>query len=358
MKKASVVTIIVAAVIMLAGLICCAIGSSAAKDDGFMLFPQTENGESVYTYDFTDHDINRITIDSSVSDVTLRRGGDRSYVQIRNYNANYYRLNEENRAISFAEIDDVLSMFKFWEGFSFKGMRYVFASGVDRDEAHEIIINLSDTQSVGSVVLRPKSGSINVSGFEGECDLTLSVGDGKIDASSVSVTGSFVASVTSGSLTVDGLAAQNVNLSTEECEVSVKTAKCEKFTWTGTSRTFFADGLEVTDLSATCTEASVTVTGASFQTAKIETQSGPVRIDLSQAADAYYMDIATQTGGIFLNGDKLEGASYKTAVEGETEGGADATVKAANGPEVSIRTESGAIDINTSVTETAEETQG
>ena len=376
MKKASIIALIVAVVILLSGLICCVVGSSDAKKEGFMLFPQTENGESVYTYDFTEREINRITIDAtSAAKITLTRGGERSYIEIRNYNANYYRLNEENRAISFAEIDDVLSMFKFWEGFTFKGMRYVFASGVDRNEAHSITVNLSESESVGSIMLRPKAGEITVDGFKGECDLTLSVGEGKIAVSSVSVGGSFVATASTGELVVDSLNALNVNLSSDDAEVSAKGVKCEKFTWSGAKRTFFADGVDASDLSATATEASVTVTGATFKTAKIETQSGPVRVDLPLPLSSYAADVTTQTGSIFLNGEKYEGSQYKTIPEktpqsAETEaadtdeGGEDAqngedaeSVETEAAPEtnkpdeqkhvtVQIRTANGSIDLS------------
>ena len=372
MKKASIVALIVAVVIILAGVICCAVGSSAAKKEGFMLFPQTENGESVYTYDFTEREISRITVDAtSAAKITLRRGGERSYIEIRNYNANYYRLNEENRAISFAEIDDVLSMFKFWEGFTFKGMRYVFASGVDRDDARSITVNLAENESVSSIVLRPKQGSITVESFNGECDLTLSVGEGKIDASSVDVGGSFVATVSSGELNVSALKALNVNLSSDDASVSVKGVKCEKFTWSGAARTFFADDVNASELSASATEASVTLTGATFKNAKIETQSGPVRVDLPLAVSTYATDISTQTGNVFINGEKLEGSQYKSipekkqdesASDGETdenaenaddgEAAADTSTPDTNKAEekaiasVQIHTTSGSIDIN------------
>lgn len=306
---------IVAAVIIAAGLICCAIGSSAAKKEGFMLFPQTENGESVYTYDFTGRDINRITVDSADAKITLRSGGERSYIEIRNYNANYYRLNEENRAISFAEIDDVLSMFKFWEGFTFKGMRYVFASGTNRDEAHEIIVNVAESENVGSVVLRPKSGGVTVDGYEGEGDLTVTVGSGTVTLSSVHVSGSVVASLSSGELSAEDLSAVSINLSTDDSVVSVKDVKCEKLTWTGASRTFFADSIEATDISATSTDASVTVTGVTFKSVKIETESGPVRLDLADPLSAYATDLSTQTSSIFMNGEKYDGYQYKTVPE-------------------------------------------
>lgn len=371
MKRASVITIIIAAVIIVAGVICCAVGASSAKKEGFMLFPQKENGESVYTYDFTGRDINRITVDANDANVTLTKGGDRSYIEVRNYNANYYRLNEENRAITFAEIEDVLSMFKFWEGFSFKGMRYVFASGFSGDGDHSIHVNIAAGDDVSSVVLRIKEGSLDAGGVTGEGDITLGVGEGSLKASSVDVGGSFVASVSNGELKIEKISALNVNLSADSAETSVKTVKCEKFTWTGAKRTFFADKITARDISVNASEASVTVSGSTFTNAGFETESGPVRVDLSQPLSSYITDISTQTGNVFINGEKLEGLQYKSIPEkaeedgdgadetseedgetnedetdtGETEEGGETEKESA--PSIRIHTASGPIDLNT-----------
>ena len=321
MKKASIVTLIVSAAIIIVGAIVCAIGYSSAQKEGYMLFPQTENGESIYTFDFTDRDINRITVEATTkTKITLSRGGPRSYIEIKNFNANYYRLNEENHSISFAEIDDVLSMFKFWEGFSFKGIRYVFASGSDRNEAHEITINLADEEQIESIKLQPKAGNITVDGFEGDCSLSLSVGEGTIDVTSVHITGSFVAEAkaaeSEGSVKIDDLSASTVNVTSENAAVTAKYVKCERFSWSGSNRTFTGTNIEADELKATSTvDASVTLTGAKFKNATIDTQSGPVRVDLDDPLSSFASDLATQTGDIFINGEKHNGTSYKVIPE-------------------------------------------
>ena len=126
-RTASVVAVIVAAVLILSGIIVCAVGSAAAKSSGVMIYPEDENGNSVYKYDFTEKNITKISVSVKDSDITVTHGGTSSYIEIRNFNANYYKLSTENNILSFSEIDNVASMFKFWEGgFSFKGMRYLF----------------------------------------------------------------------------------------------------------------------------------------------------------------------------------------------------------------------------------------
>lgn len=78
MRKASVISVIVAGVIIIAGIIVCAFGGAYAKKDNFMLFPASENGESVYKYDFTGQEIARISITTEDADVYFKRGGESS----------------------------------------------------------------------------------------------------------------------------------------------------------------------------------------------------------------------------------------------------------------------------------------
>ena len=99
MRKASVISVIVAGVIIIAGIIVCAFGGAYAKKDNFMLFPASEKGESVYKYDFTDQEIARISITTEDADVYFKRGGESSYIEIYNFNANYYKLSSENNLI-------------------------------------------------------------------------------------------------------------------------------------------------------------------------------------------------------------------------------------------------------------------
>lgn len=81
MRKASVISVIVAGVIIIAGIIVCAFGGAYAKKDNFMLFPASENGESVYKYDFTGQEIARISITTEDADVYFKRGGESSYIE-------------------------------------------------------------------------------------------------------------------------------------------------------------------------------------------------------------------------------------------------------------------------------------
>lgn len=306
MKRASVIAIIVAFVLMFSGAICCAAGSAASKKEGFMLFPESENGESVLVYELDGRGINRITISAGEAEIRLTRGGERSYVKIKNYNANYYRLNEENSTLSFAEISDVLSMFKFWEGISFKGMRYFISSGTDRADSHVIEINLADGYALRSVSLNLEKGSISLDNFSLDGDITMKINEGRVGISNGQISGSVSVSMSGGEADISGLNARTVSVNTDNVQTNATAVLCEAFKWTGTKRSLTANGVEAKEFTADSTDAAVGVTNLKSQNTAITTEGGEVKIDLPLALGKYSTEITTKSGNIFVDGTQYK----------------------------------------------------
>lgn len=306
MRKTSIIAIIVAFALMIAGAICCAVGSAASKKEGFMLFPETENGESVLTYELDGRSIGRITISAGKAKIRLTRGGERSYVKIKNYNANYYRLNEENTTLSFTEINDVLSMFKFWEGISFKGMRYFISSGTDRADSHEIEINLTEEYALRSVSLNLEKGDISLDNFSLDGDITMKVNEGRVNISNGQISGAVSVSMSDGEADISGLNARTVSVNTDNVRTTAKVIRCEVFKWTGEKQSLSADSIEAKDLTANSSDAAVSVTNLKSQSTTITTEGGEVKVALPLALGKYSTEIASKSGNIFVDGTQYK----------------------------------------------------
>ena len=214
-RTASVVAVIVAAVLILSGIIVCAVGSAAAKSSGVMIYPEDENGNSVYKYDFTEKNITKISVSVKDSDITVTHGGTSSYIEIRNFNANYYKLSTENNILSFSEIDNVASMFKFWEGgFSFKGMRYLFRFGDGGRGMKTVTVNIADTSMLKTVSVSEESGSFSLCGADVSADYILSLGKASADISGLSTTSVLSVSSSAGaSMKISDCRAKEFSLS-------------------------------------------------------------------------------------------------------------------------------------------------
>ena len=283
-RTASVVAVIVAAVLILSGIIVCAVGSAAAKSSGVMIYPEDENGNSVYKYDFTEKNITKISVSVKDSDITVTHGGTSSYIEIRNFNANYYKLSTENNILSFSEIDNVASMFKFWEGgFSFKGMRYLFRFGDGGRGMKTVTVNIADTSMLKTVSVSEESGSFSLTGADVSADYILSLGKASADISGLSTTS--VLSVSSGgggNFSLSGISADRADFSLKSGEI------------VGENVTF-------TELSSSSESASLDLRSLDVSKASVNSVSGQVALRLSSDLTDFAVELAAKNASVFLN---------------------------------------------------------
>lgn len=333
MKKASIVAMIAAAVIMIGGLIVCAVGSSVAKDSNYLLFPKVENGESVYRYDVTGHDLNRISVSVGSANVRIKSEGTESYIEVRNYNANNYRLNEENKNITFSEVDDIWSMLKFWEGgISFKGMRYIFASGVDGSKSREVIINIAKSDAVRSLVVSVAKGDAVSSDFLTAGDISLSVTEGKAVVSGGEIGGTLSVSVSSGESSVKNCRAVSAAVGGQENVASLEECVFEVFKWNGDGGKLSLTSSEIKDLSALGATAEIGIDGVSAEHITVNSGSGHVRINLPDPLAACSADVTSKSGTIFVGGTQYQNSCILHSENAVTT--------------VNVTTDSGAVEID------------
>ena len=144
MKPTSIISLIVAVVLVVAGLVTCMIAQNMAQANGEYLFSEVRGEDNVQTVDLTDSDISKIELAADQVEINIIGRQEKSYIEFVNFRDNYYSLSQSNRVLSFDEIPDMASMLKFWEnGFSFKGMRYLFTfNNDDEDVERKKVINV------------------------------------------------------------------------------------------------------------------------------------------------------------------------------------------------------------------------
>ncbi len=143
MKPASIISLVIAVLLIVVGLVSCFIAQNMAKANGEYLFSEDRGSDLVTTVDLTDSEISKIELIASKVQINIYGRQDKSYIEFVNFKENYYSLSNANRVLSFDEIPDIKSMLKFWEnGFSFKGMRYIFNFNNTVDESKDKVINV------------------------------------------------------------------------------------------------------------------------------------------------------------------------------------------------------------------------
>ena len=288
---------------ILSGIIVCAVGSAAAKSSGVMIYPEDENGNSVYKYDFTEKNITKISVSVKDSDITVTHGGTSSYIEIRNFNANYYKLSTENNILSFSEIDNVASMFKFWEGgFSFKGMRYLFRFGDGGRGMKTVTVNIADTSMLKTVSVSEESGSFSLTGADVSADYILSLGKASADISGLSTTSVLSVSSSAGaSMKISDCRAKEFSLSGGGGNFSLSGISADRADFSLKSGEIVGENVTFTELSSSSENASLDLRSLDVSKASVNSVSGQVALRLSSDLTDFAVELAAKNASVFLN---------------------------------------------------------
>lgn len=303
MRKASVISVIVAGVIMIAGIIVCAFGGAYAKKDNFMLFPASENGESVYKYDFTGQEIARISITTEDADVYFKRGGESSYIEIYNFNANYYKLSSENNLITFTQVSDVASMFKFWEGgFSFKGMRYIFRFDADKDENRRVVVNLAEGTQIPAISVASETGKTVISSMSLTSDVTLNLAGASAVLDKVTLDGTLAVSSNAGSLAVKDSSFSSFFITGASAEASVSGVQADLCRWEMKSGKVSAENVTAAEFAISTNDAQVSAKNLLSDKISAISVSGQLVFTLADSLDSHSGELTSKSGAIFADG--------------------------------------------------------
>lgn len=309
---------IIAGVIIIAGIIVCAVGGAQAKKDNFMLFPEVVDGESVYKYDFSSDEVSRINISVEDAEITFTRGGSNSYIEIRNFNSNYYKFSTENNLISFTEVTDVMSMFKFWEGgFSFKGMRYIFRFDTNSEERKLVCVNLADGVEVPSVSLSAENGTISLADISLASEVTLNLGTASANMENFSLDGTVAISSDGGNLTVSSSSFDKFLLSGKACNAMINDIDSDLCHWEMKEGDVSASDVRCAELSINTVAAKVKTSGLLSDKINAKSDTGQLIFGLGDKIGNYATELTSKSGSIFIDGVHYTGSA---SLSGSDEG--------------------------------------
>lgn len=303
MKPKSIISLIVAAALVLCGIVTCTIASFKAKSSDIMLFPEADSdGNLVYRVDL--ENITKLNITTADADVTVIGGAERSEIEIVNFNANYYKLSQSNGSLVFVEVDDFLSMFKFWDnGFSFKGMRYILRFGDDAAGDKRIIVHLTDEDALRLADIKTASGDISIKSCPFEAYYTLSSEGGSVLLDRVS--GASMISISSKSaplaLDMSSCGTDELLIAAILTDATVTDTNAAAFTATLPAGSLTLSKFTAETASITSENADITFNPYSISEGTITTVTGDLSFDL-KSAKAVSANVTTKSGKLSLDG--------------------------------------------------------
>lgn len=191
MKPTSIVSLVLAVVIIVIGVVTCAIANNMANKSGTPLFAETRGDDTVATVPLSKDTI-KISLDITDADVFIYGSTTESYMELVNFRETFYSLNKTNTSVSFNEVPNITSMFKFWEnGVSFKGMRHILSlSNFDNAKKKQIFIYLTADSGIKQFDITAENATVTLENLSCTSDYIIKANQISLYSSSVATNSS------------------------------------------------------------------------------------------------------------------------------------------------------------------------
>ncbi len=282
MKLGSIIGLAICCILLIVGAVFCTTGYISAKNSGRYLFTQTNENGSLFVSDIDDGQTSKIRLGVNDAKVTVIGGADDSRVEFINYNPNYYVLSTTSKVINFEEVEDFTSMIKIWEnGFSFKGLRYIFDfhDYGENDKNHEIIIYLSEKSSMDAIEIDASNAEILFDNVNLSGNVLLRCNSGKMKFTQTSCGGDFTISGKKLDVNVSDVSAASLSLASDQ--------------------------------------ANVLSEGSSFTKTDVDVTDGRIDFYSIVSLDNANLNVFSSAGGLLVNGSPISGAYSKENEDAE-----------------------------------------
>lgn len=186
MKRISKLFLLIAAIIAVSGILICLLGLGICSKTGEQILASKIGEDRGYTYEFGDKDADKIKINVTDADVTIKGGGDRSYIEVINFNENLSSYVANNAMVSFTETGAASDAMGNLESIlSFKGLRYILRP-TPAQRAKSINIYLSSDESVRAFDIKIGRGSVYIENIGTNSDYDVTLESGKVSLYDIS----------------------------------------------------------------------------------------------------------------------------------------------------------------------------
>ncbi len=193
-----------------------------ANANGEALFSEMKSDGLVSTVDLTDVDISKIELIVTDADINIYGGSETSYIEFVNFRENYYTMAIANKALSFDEIPDMVSMLKFWEnGFSFKGMRHVFNFKKDTDSKKSINVYIGSDLNIKIFNVSADTCSLHLEQLTSGSDYNINITNGEINAAMLKTTSALKVKGTNLKINASSAAVNTLDVQADSLEMKV-----------------------------------------------------------------------------------------------------------------------------------------
>jgi len=226
MKPTSMIFLVLSLILIFGGFMTCSVAKSMASSENIPIYDTTfdSNGDAVYTYQISDAVINKLTLNFSDVDVKIVGNAEKSYVELKNFDVNSYRVTLSSGNVTVDGTVGFLSSLLDMSagGIQFKGLRYFFLDKPDPARPKSVTIYLSELSELKSLNVSLKQGTVSFEGIHNALDYSVTLN--QADALFSDVISTSVASVTckEGNVTFHGSRFITVNATVEDGNFTIQ----------------------------------------------------------------------------------------------------------------------------------------
>ncbi len=224
MRATSIIFLILSVVLALVGIMTCAIGSAMADEQGIVLFDQIadENDNLIYTYNYANDGIKKVSIDVADADVCIYGGSESAYIELVNFTKGTYDLSSTNLTLSVVDNSSLLKLFSISsDGINFDGFRHYLKSFDFGDKPRAINIYLPTDGAIKQFDIKLAGGDLHFTDATLDADLTAEIGEGNITLERFNTASDLSLNLEKGAVHFDTVASRTLVLEAAEAEVEL-----------------------------------------------------------------------------------------------------------------------------------------
>lgn len=231
MKPASIIFLIVALLFGIGGYACMKAGQSKAVEEGIDLLEGTAAKEEdyVFTYDYSDGEIGKISINLKNSKVNIIGGSKKAYVELINFAEGMYEFSASNRNLTvsnnsdFSEIADMASLV-----FNFKGLRSLVNYYNIRGREKTVNIYLTDDCPVKIIECKLENGDVEIACNSSQTDYNVTLGDGNVELRDITTGSAANINISAGNLKLNNCSVTDLSIDVKNGDVQLITSAAYK----------------------------------------------------------------------------------------------------------------------------------
>lgn len=206
MKPTSVIFLILSVILIASGVGVIFLAQGMAERENVALFSQTtdDDGNLIETYNYSEDNISRITLNLKEADVHIIGGADVSYIELINFPKSSYDLSVSSKTLTVDNKRGIFSFARIKEsGFNFNGLRYYLNFTAYRKGDKVVNIYVSPEETVRIFNVNMEKGNAELIGLSGHSDYSIDIGEGDLSVSNVSTQAVFNISLGKGNCDIE-----------------------------------------------------------------------------------------------------------------------------------------------------------